>query len=396
MNEDDDDEPLPPYDVSLTETVSLVEEVTTRRLALACVVKRTYAIGKGGKLTLADEQAPLITDPEVELDEYEEHKLLADDTDIGPPKEVTDVVVLGSAHAAEPVRELFVAVAVSGFARRLLVTGERRVEVRPDGTVRISPAERFQRVPLGYEVAYGGYDEYAQYRIAPPTQEELNLLGPRPFGIFAYPRNSAGRAYFLDLDRQRADGALMPQVEDPLDALIPERFFVPRPKAWIDAPVPGALGWLHHAWYPRFVRFAGPLLEHDPPARPIREIDLGGGDDLADPAHIEDGRMHPRALQGAAPGLARERLRGDEPIVLQNLHPTIPDLRFNLPGEVPVFSLSPPDVKAFSPKPVLQTVRIEPDLGRISLVWCGAVPILAQVDEEFLDRCELDVTWTRR
>ena len=51
----------------------------------------------------------------------------------------------------------------------------------------------------------------------------------------------------------------------------------------IDAPLPGALGWLHHAWYPRMFRYAGPILPHDPPARGAarngeakRTVEIGG------------------------------------------------------------------------------------------------------------------------
>lgn len=381
----------PPF----TETISLVQVLGSSHRALACVAKRTYAIGAGGRLSLADEQAPLIVEPEVELDAYGGHKFLCDDTDLGPPKVATDVVFTGSAYAAGRAVELFATLAVGGFARRLRVTGERRVEVRPDGLARFSSPEPFERVAISYEHAYGGYDEHAHWKLDPPTPEEIVRLG-RPVGLFAYPRNSAGTGYFLDVDRRRADGARLPQIEDPSDLLLPERFFVPGPLAWIDAPIPGALGWLHHAWYPRMFRYAGPLLPYDPPARPIREIALGEGDDLAALQPLEPGAIHPRALQGAAPGLSRARLRGDEPVILQHLHPTIADLHFALPGEAPHFTLRPPDVKAFQPKATLQTVRIEPDSGRISLTWCGTVPVASRVDEDFLDECELEVTWARR
>lgn len=381
-------------EVQLTETISLVKLLGSAQDALACVVKRTYAIDASGRLSLADEQIPLTTDPEVELDGHGGHKLLSDDTDLGPPKVATDVVFTGSAYAAGRAVEIFAALAVGGSARRLRVTGERRVEVRADGSTRFSSPEPFERVAISFERAYGGYDEHAHWKLDPPSSDEIHRL-KRPVGLFAYPRNSAGRGYFIDVDRRRAHGALLPQLEDPSDLLVPERFFVPSARAWIDAPLPGALGWLHHAWYPRIFRYAGPLYRHDPPSRPIREIALGEGDDLASPQRLALGVIHPRALQGAAPGLSRERLRGDELVILQHLHPTIDDLRFALPGEAPSFTLRPPDVRAFQPKPTLQTVRIEPDSGRIALTWCGVVPLASGVDEDFLDECELEVSWSR-
>jgi len=391
----EDEEPEESEDEGpLTETISLVKLPGSSRSALACVVKRTYAIDAGGRLSLADEQVPLSTTPEVELDGHGGHKLLSDDTDIGPPKVATDVVFTGSAYAAGRAVEIFAALAVGGSMRRLRVTGERRVSVRGDGSARFASPEPFERVAVSFERAYGGYDEHAHWKLDPPSVDEIHRL-QRPVGLFAYPRNAAGVGYFLDVDRRRADGALLPQIEDPSDLLVPERFFVSSPRAWIDAPLPGALGWLHYGWYPRLFRFVGPLLPYDPPTRPIREIALGEGDDLASPQPLALGVIHPRALQGAAPGLSRERLRGDELVILQHLHPTNEDLRFALPGEAPSFTLRAPDVKALQPKPTLQTVRIEPDSGRISLTWCGVVQVANRVDQDFLDECELDVSWSR-
>ncbi|MEP7121473.1 MAG: DUF2169 domain-containing protein [Byssovorax sp.] len=386
---------LEPEAPPLTETISLVHVLGTSRRALACVAKRTYSLDASGRLALADQQLPLTAEPEVELDAYGGHKLLCDDTDLGPPKVATDVVFTGSAYAEGRAAEVFAALVVGSFARRLRVCGERRAEVRADGSVRFSTPAPFERVAMSFEHAYGGYDEHAHWTLAPPKPEEIVRFG-RPVGLFAYPRNSAGAAYFVDVDRARADGARLPQIEDPSDLLVPERFFVASPRAWIDAPIPGALGWLHHAWYPRMFRFAGPILAHDPPAHPIREIALGEGDDLAALQPLDAGTIHPRALQGAAPGLSRARLRGDEPVILQHLHRESADLRFALPGELPLFTLRPPDVKSFQPKPVLQTVRIEPDAGRISLTWCAVVPVASRVDEDFLDDCDLDVTWSKR
>ena len=143
------------------------------------------------------------------------------------------------------------------------------------------------------------------------------------------------------------------------------------------------------------VRCAGPLLPCDAPTRPLREAALGDGDDLLARAPLPMGMLHPRALQGAAPGLARERLRGDEPVVLENLHPQQAELRFRLPGELPRIQMRPPELKVMSPKVVLQTLRIEPDRGRITLTWIGVLPLAAPPSREFVERTEAAVTWSR-
>ncbi len=386
--EDDDGEASPIG----AETVAAVRDPATGRRLLAGIVKRTYAIDDDGRVSLADDQAAIVDDPDLGIDDHDAYALLIDDTDLVAPKVATDVVLAATAFSRDRTRELHVAVALGANVRRLRVSGERVAEVRGDGTVRFSSAEAFTETPIGWDVAYGGYDEHAHFTVAPPTADEIRFLG-RPLGLFAYPRNSAGRAYFLDVDRRRADGARLPIVEDPSDPLTPDRFFVPRPAAWLDAPIAAGLGWQHHAWFPRFVRTVGPLLAHDAPTRPVREVALGDGDDLPDVAELGRGQLHPRGLQGAAAGLSRERLRGDELCILSNLHPRVADLRFALPGEVPRITIRPPNVKAFTPPAVLQTVRIDPAAGRVVLTWCAAVPLLARVDQDFLASCELAVSF---
>jgi hypothetical protein len=138
----------------------------------------------------------------------------------------------------------------------------------------------------------------------------------------------------------------------------------------------------------------GPVLRHQAPARGIREAQLGDGEDLVEMKPPGTGRVLPRSIQGASPGLACERLRGDELVILRNLHPTHQELRFELPAEVPRFALKVPGIaKVFEPEAVLQTVRIEPDRELLSLLWCGGVRLLAAVDREFLERCEVGVRW---
>jgi Uncharacterized protein conserved in bacteria (DUF2169) len=146
-----------------------------------------------------------------------------------------------------------------------------------------SEAETTSKVPLTWELAYGGYDVHAQQQLSsPPPKSKFTGIAAlkRRQGLFAYPRNRIGRAYFIDVDRARATGALLPQIEDPADRLTPERFFIPRIPMWINAPIPGALGWLPHAWYPRGFRLIGPFISHTAPTRPIRESTFADGDDL--------------------------------------------------------------------------------------------------------------------
>lgn len=397
--------------ISSPTTLAIAIDPRGGHLLLVCVAKRTYTL-REGRPKLADEQVAIVDEPALEVDAHGGLVALLDDTDVSAPKELTDVVVMGSAHSPTKVRELYAAVAVGDVAKRVRVSGERRADVGPDGAVRFSSAEPFTSAPLSFTLAYGGYDGHAHDLFEPVTADELAFLEaeapgtPRAQGLFSYGRNPVGRAFFLDVDRARANGALLPRVEDPADPLLPERFFVPRAELWLDAPVPGGLGWLRHDAYPRLLRLVGPILpmEHE---RPPREAALPGGDDLLELQRLEraDGEhplagggvdgplIHPRALQGASPGLAARRLRGNESVILQGLHPTVSDLRTELPGETPRVRLTPPGLKTLTPKAVLQTVRFEPDAGRFSLTWAAAVPLAAHPDDAFLAQTVIEVTF---
>jgi hypothetical protein len=387
------------------ETVGCAKS-TDGKLWLICAAKRTYSFG-GGRLRLADEQQPLLRDPEIEDDGHGRMRTLRDDMDLHAPKVATDVVLTGSAYSpAGSVRELQIAVAVGNNARVLKVLGERRAEVSIEGHVRFSDPLPFESLRLSWELSYGGYDAYAHDELYPPKRKGGRRIEPSPRdeGVFAYPRNKVGRGYFIDVDRDRADGELLPQIEDPADPLTTSRFFVAHPRKWLDAPVSAGLGWVAHTWYPRVMRGLGGFLEHDPPAAPIREMSFADGADLAGPFRKND--VFPRFLQGAAPGLACERLHGDEMVILQNLVRVEPGARFRLPGERPSITVRlpgerpsitvrpPGSLKAFTPEAVLQTVRIDTDAQTVSLVWCGAVRLIAPLSSDALPQIAYTCSWS--
>ena len=51
------------------------------KLWLACIVKRTYALA-GSRLVLADEQVPVLLEPDIETDEHDRYRTLRDDADV--------------------------------------------------------------------------------------------------------------------------------------------------------------------------------------------------------------------------------------------------------------------------------------------------------------------------
>ncbi len=383
-----------------TELLWCVSAPPEGRLMLAAYAKRTYQIDDG-RLSLADEQIPLVVEPVVEEPDEALPSWLKDDTDLLAPKPATDVVVMGAAHALEPTEELHVSVAAGRSVRRLCVQGERRVEMGADGRAEFSPGASFDSVALCPQNAYGGRDLHAQWALEEDELGQRLLDLPEPLRpqetvwLYEYPRNPVGQGFFLDVDRLRADGARLPQIEDPGDRLTPERLFRRAPTAWIDAPIPGQLGWVHHSWYPRLVRYLGKMLDHDPPERELREASFPDGDDLRLDHDDESSRVDPRALQGASPGLAIERLCGGEQVILENLHPSRSRIELSLPTETPKLRIRPSHVDALTPAAILQTVRLEPDRDRLSLTWVGAVPLLGPVDDDFIMNTPLRVSWQR-
>lgn len=372
-----------------------------RQPALACFARRTYAI-EDGRLKLADIQEPLTQHPVAIVDDDSGSSYLEDDGDLIATKPATDVVVRGSAVARKPTRELFVAVAVGSSVRRLRVVGPRVAEVSR-GKVRFTEATAFERCELTPALAYGGHDLFAQNELERAAdgrwlkQLPDDLRPARAAWLYQYPRNSAGRGFFIDVDRDRADGTQLPQVEDPSDLLTPERLFLPSPLAWLRAPVPGLMSWTEHSWYPRCARLMGIAPDHDDPApdAPERDTLFPDGGDLAEIRRSKRLRFHPRALQGAAPGLAAERLRGDETMLLENLHRRAASMRVELPGEIPRLRLTLPAFKSYELAATLQTVRIDTDRDRVSLTWSGSIRLLHPATDDFVRGCTLDVTWRK-
>ncbi|HRI64644.1 MAG TPA: DUF2169 domain-containing protein [Polyangium sp.] len=379
---------------SFEHKVALVRQADTT-FALAGVVKRTYTFTAAARsrLDVADVQVPLREAPWMDISGPSE---LLDDSDLVPPKVATDVVVMGHAHAPLGAKETFVSVAVGKMARRLSVIGPRRIEVGPDGTVRFTPTESFTRVPLSPRVAYGGYDVWAQERLDPVPRVLAASMSKPVTGQYAYPRNHLGLGWFVDVDRFRADGAMLPQIEDPADPVLPDKLFVPTVKQWIDAPISASLGWVNHRNYPRMQRMVGSMVTHAPPEKTIRESTFADGKDLLESWTPNGAGVHPRAFSGASPGLAVELLRGDELVILENLHEKAGRVEFALPNEWPVLTLKPPDVKAVEVSTVLQTVRIEPDENRVSLTYCGVIQLMTPALRSFIEKVEMAVTWKRR
>jgi hypothetical protein len=120
-------------------------------------VKATFVRGSDGALRLADEQLPSLLAPEYFGEPGKSG--LRYESDLGPMKATTDVVVVGSAYApgGRAAAQVAVSLRADEVHKQLVVHGERRYRLGPGG-LNVSGAAAFVTQPLRYELAFGGTD----------------------------------------------------------------------------------------------------------------------------------------------------------------------------------------------------------------------------------------------
>jgi len=306
------------------ETLFLVDEEF--RPLVVPVVKATWTIQTDGRLLLAEQQVPLELggamwgdDPENSSYKYE--------PEVAFIKPATDVVMIGHAHAQRAdTKEMVVGLRVGSLVKEVLACGDR-IWFKTLGSIGMSAAVRFEKVPLQYERAFGGWD-----RDNPdPRKHSMEARNPVGMGY----RAAGG---FLE-------GLKLPNLEDPRARI----------KGFGDRPAPAGFGFVSPHWQPR-AALAG---TYDEAWTKTRSPLL--------PKNFD--RKH---LNAASPGLvAAGYLRGDEPVTIAGATPE-GRLSFSLPG------LPPPTVEitltngpAQAVAMALDTLIIEPDEKRVLMLWRG-------------------------
>jgi hypothetical protein len=299
------------------------------RPLLVPLVKATYAIGARG-LSLAEEQLAVnpagepYGDPAESSYRYEPECAFA--------KPATDVVLVASATAPRPgTTEMLVGFQVGPVKKGVRVLGDRAF-FKTVGGIGITRPASFERIPLVWERAFGGWD-----RSHPdPRRHELE------------PRNPVGVGFRAGGSRFE-EGLRCPNIEDPARPL----------KGWGDRPPPAGFGFTSPSWEPR-ASYAGTYGERWTNERaPLLPADFDR-----------------RFLNAAAPGLvAPGYLRGDEPVVATGVT-AAGGLSFSLPGvgppEVVVHHRGRGDARSGTS---LDTVIVDADAGRLLLLWRAQVPV---------------------
>lgn len=373
------------------------------RLGIVC--KRTYAFGDDGLprllpeldqelVTLARSYYEALDAPFVSPFEF--------DQDTAAFRNATDVVVQGHCHTyGEPRYESLVAIASGDFRREILVTGDRRVEVGPDGQPRFTQPEPFEKLPLRYDRAYGGVDTVALARFSNPTFEELKFARPdwqldrqTPFH---YKRNPTGRGFLIEADEESLAAARVPNLSYPFDPVTPERLAVGAPERWARAPLPAALDWTGPGWFPRiaYLGLAKPAPDGD---APIAEIEAGWAapDLLAIPPPLQSLDAPPRAehFQAASPGMSFARIALGQQFELTNLHPEHPVWRVALPREYPAISLELEPGRMTPLEPRLSALVFRPDRSELVTTWCASAPIQRAYGRAQIEAMRVDGEWT--
>jgi hypothetical protein len=304
---------------------------------LVPIVKGTYEIGTGGRLNLADQQIPVNstgerwTPTESSSYKYEPETALI--------KPGTDVVLIGSAYSAHSrVAEVDVTLRVGPLEKSVHVTGDRTWVKRIGGGISATSPQPFERMPLVYERAFGGWD-----RSSPDSASHS-----------FEPRNPVGVG-FRTSRRTFQDGLSLPNIED---ARI-------RIGGIGDTPPPAGLGFVSPDWQPR-AALAGTYDQAWMKTRmPLLPVDF-------------DRRFFNAASSGLT---SASHLRGDEPVLARNVIPS-GELAFRLPGvPAPLCSIRFARAAERRVETQLDTVIINSDEGRLLLLWRGVAPVRAYPHE---------------
>jgi len=360
---------------------------------LAVLAKRTYNLLDSGRCVLAEEQLPL--QQEILTDPHDRDLMIAD-SDLFPYKPATDVVVRGFGRTGVRQREFVVSVQVGGATKSLLAIGERRAALSSSGRLVFSEPAFFEEISLRYDHAYGGRDEIAEARYGLPAESFKEYLpehlSPKDLSPYCYPRNPCGKGYLITATPDAVERVELPQLEDVIDRLSPDRLPLGRPEAWLLMPLPQAFDWVHFGWFPR-VAYFGVLPLFDAIDVPVAEVTRGFAPaDILQDAPLQD-KFSLRVANGASVGLQLSYLAGDEECRLEKIHPKYSSFVFRLPGERPRISVDGRNGTLKNTEPVLHTVLIEPDENRVSIVWRGAAQALRPYLPEELAKMPLRVDW---
>jgi hypothetical protein len=288
------------------------------------LVQATYHIGQNGSLTAVEEQPPVKIageywgDPESTSVKYEPVFAFT--------KPATDVVLIGHAHAPSVgTRRMEVGIRVGPIGKTITVTGDRLL-VRRLSQTHVTDPKPFERIPLIYERAFGGWDTRT------PDEKKPRFEARNPVGTGFRSGSTSGD-----------DEVKLPNLEDDQ---YPYR-------SYGDTPPPAGFGFVAPHWKPR-AAFGGTYdLAWDKERKPLLPRDF-------------DRRFFNSASAGLiAPG----HLKGDEPVMVVGASPE-GRMTLQLPGvPAPVCHVATRTRERVSLQTTLDTVVVNMDERLLILTW---------------------------
>ena len=301
------------------------------RESVVVAVKGTFTIPTDGSDPVpADEQAELVM-----ADEFTGEpgfSATLSESDYAPVKPFCDVVLNGSAHApgGRPAERVTVGLSFDGKLKQFDVYGDRVWDRVMLTSVPTDPA-LFVTQPISYDVAYGGTDAH------PDNPDHSKAFTNNPVGVGFYPLTRGKALVGKPLPNtaeagrpvSKRTGSYAPMSFGPVGRSFPVRL--------------GHAGTYDQDWQ-----------DHVFPFLP-KDFDT-------------------RYFQCAPPDQQFSHPRGGERVVLTNLTPQ-GETAFSLPTiELPIeFTDAGDERTEYGAK--LDTVVIEPDLGRFSLTWRASHPL---------------------
>ena len=260
-------------------------------------------------------------------------------------KATTDIILIGNAQAKNRplVSHLNVSLQVAKQKLELAVFGDREWN-----NGKISRPAPFEKMPLVYEKAFGG-----THLIQEKDKNENTTL--------ADPRNPVGKGFIGKREGNEINGVQLPNLEDPRQLISTHR----------DQPAPACFGFISPAWQPRF-QYAGTYDEvWKKNTAPYLPNDF-------------DKRFFNMAHQAL---ITEQYLIGNEPVQIRNASP-LGELKFRLPIN-PLEVLVHIKNRTVKPPLFMETVLIEPDENRFSLVWRASTPC----DKEIINIEKVDINY---
>ncbi len=308
-------------------------------------VKATFDIGENGVLSIAQEQVEVLMQDEFAGEPGSSSIIRECEATL--PKLTTDVIVNGHVFGGPGIKQLDAGIRVGNLRNVCRVFGERNW-IKKTGGASLSDPKPFEQVSLTYENSFGGFDTSNE---KPELHESES-------------RNPIGCGFVANKSKLPIEAIRVPSIEDPGQLI----------SSLTDRPCPVGFGFLAPLWQPRF-SFAG-------------TYDQQWQDERA-PLLPED--FDHRFYNSANPKLISDSyFQGTETIQLINLGKNR-KLQFQLPGIVlDIVNVSRSSRRSIL-EPKLNTVVIEADEPRVTLLWKATEDVYQKVHKLWFTRVRANV-----